>query len=278
MANYIDNEILCEAYTHLNVNIYDDAEALATLKAQLLPYFEERAKFLLGEDVTVKIEFEKGSLKTKLQVIGSAGVILLNAIAGPIIKNPHISFPAAVIAYPSFKEGVTHLARDASSLAHSANLEVLFRTKTPYCNRVTIEKRKGIFGRVDNLLSELNILRDTVINDNATSSKDQLQSGVKAVEQLIQWNMRAEKLFDKIVNPVTTECISGGLYEALKRMPNKLPWSKSLEDGTFHAKIIASDPELFGELKAVSSRYAATLSSIKKNMKSRYDVSRKRSM
>lgn len=130
MANYIKAEILAEAYTHLEIDLFEDKAKLESLKRELTSFFQERASFLFGTDVEIKVEFEEGSLKTKIIAIGSAAATLT----------------AVVGAYGDFRQSVTQLASDATSLAQSANMEVIFRTKTPHCDRLRIEKRKGVFG------------------------------------------------------------------------------------------------------------------------------------
>jgi hypothetical protein len=72
VANYIKNEVLTEAYTHLQVDIKDDPLAMERLKSEMVSFFLQRAKFLFGENVQVEIEFEEGSLITKLRIIGAA--------------------------------------------------------------------------------------------------------------------------------------------------------------------------------------------------------------
>ncbi|MFY0448402.1 hypothetical protein ACOMHD_10190, partial [Xanthomonas codiaei] len=129
MANYIKKEILAEAYTHLDIEIFDDKLRLDQLRSELTAFFKERASFLFGTDVDIVVEFEEGSLKTRVIAFGSAAAVIAGAIG----------------AYPSFKEGVTHIANDAVAIAQSANIEVIFRTRTAYCDRLRVEKRRGVF-------------------------------------------------------------------------------------------------------------------------------------
>ena len=97
MANYINSEILAEAYTHLEIDLYEDKVKLATLKQELTTFFHERASFLFGTDVEIKIEFEEGSLKTKIIAIGSAAATIVGVLG----------------SYGDFRQSVNQLANDA---------------------------------------------------------------------------------------------------------------------------------------------------------------------
>lgn len=221
---------------------------MAKLKAHLLPYFEERAKFLLGEEIRVEIVFEEGSLITRLRVLGPAGFILLSALS----------------SYGSFKESVSQLSKDAADLAQGANLEVLFRTKTPYCDRVNIEKRKGVFGRVDNLIDDLEVINST-IEGKVTPPRSliALQDYSLTTDSLVTWHSKAAKLFDKLESPQTESCITNGLIEELNRLPKNLEWENNISDDSFRSQLSHSDPDFSGKLGAVAVRYKQTLSSIK---------------
>lgn len=249
MANYINQEILCEAYTHLNIDIFDNKEALQKLKNVLIPYFSERAKFLLGSEVEVRIEFEEGSLKTKLQVVGSAGLVLMNALSPATLPGKAVTgLTAVTLAYKPFKESIQQLSEDAKALAQSANLEVIFQTQTPYCDRVNIERRNGVFGRVEDLLAQLDNVASLVGNDDVPSNQIELNESIRAVERLNLWSNKADNLFEKISSPLTEECIAGGLLESIKNMPLDFAWEKKLNNGGLSSKIIKSDPQHYGQL------------------------------
>lgn len=253
MARYITREILCEAYTHLDIQLYDDKEALKQLKIALQPFFEERARFLLGDNVEIQVKFEPGSLRTKLTVYGSAGAILLNVING----------------YGSFRQGVTSLTRDVSSLAESANLEVLFRTRTPYCDRINIEKRKGVFGRVDALIANLDAVSSSVLAaKRPTNDKDILNANGQ-IDRLAEWGIKANRLFEKLEDPETIACVSEGLGKELNQIPVDFQWSSDLNGSSLRSQSAQSDPNLFGKLQGISARYKATLQALKNEMTTR---------
>lgn len=253
MANYLKTEVLCEAYTHLESDIFDDKAALAALKNQLLPFFTDRAKFLMGEDIEIRIEFESGSLKTKLTVLGSAGALLLSTING-------------IAAYSDFRQGIEQLANDATTLAQSANLEVLFRTKTAYCDRVRIEKRKGVFGRVNDLLAQLDNIKADLSIDKLPSTAKALGQVDKNLTRLIDWNTTTDHLFEKLDSDTTKGCIAAGLLEELEKLPDEPEWAPQLETRGFRQDVIAADPEHAANLAGTAARFKTTVALLRKQM------------
>jgi hypothetical protein len=253
MARYISKEILCEAYTHLDIDIFDDKVALAKLKTTLLPFFEERAKFLLGDDVEIEIVFEPGSLKTKLRVLGSAGVALA----------------LAVNSYGSFRESITSLARDATTLTESANLEVIFRTKTQYCDRITIEKRKGVFGRVDELISSLDKLKSNINADQPPTATKAVHDTNATIDRLLEWNKRVDALFEKLDSGTTKQCIADGLVPELQKFPTEFGWNKLLTGNGIRGATIRADASKLAELESLNARLNSVVKSLRKDMKAR---------
>lgn len=249
MSRYINTEILCEAYTKFNIDIFDDKAKLEILKRSLEGFFAERAKFLFGEDVQVKIEFEKGSLKTKITVVGVAAL----AIAG------------AVGQYGSFRQGILQISDDAIMLSQSANLEMAFRTKTAYCDRLVMEKRPGVFGRMKNQLSLLDSIRDISSRNTIPITAHALDEYASAADRLIQWNETSVKLFSKFENPETKVCVASGFLEELEKFPEEAPWAAQLGTNNFRSKIADMDPAFSGNLSGAVARYKATLKSIKNN-------------
>ena len=257
MANYIDEEILCEAYTHLEIDIFQDKAKLTKLKSELTSFMEERAKFFfLGDDVQVKIEFEEGSLKTRIIVIGAAASTII----------------AGVSAYGSFRSGVDQISKDATMLAQSANQELIFRTRTAYCDRISIEKRKGVFGRVDALLGELDVIRPVVSEPNIPSRPIELKTFNGAVEKLLDWDAKADKLFGKLNTVETQECIAAGLLEELDKLPDAAPWETDLKKKSFRASLINADPKKEADLVAAAARFASLVKSLRGKMAARVKV------
>lgn len=261
MTAYIKEEILCEAYTKLDIDIFHDKKKLHQLEKELVGFFTERAKFYIGEDVEIRIEFEEGSLITKLKVVGSAAALVASAIAG----------------YGSFREGVSQMAQDAATLAHSANLEVTFRTRAAYCDRISAERRKGIFGRVSDLIGRLDNIHVELANAKIPTSPAAIKNFNSITDTLLDWERSSDKFFGKLTDQPTIACLSAGLLEELEKLPEAAPWSDELRGKSFRTAIANSTATLGGNVAGAAARYEATIRELKKSMRRRvepYEVKR----
>lgn len=253
MANYIKSEVLAEAYTHLEIELYDDKVKLEALRSELAAFFGERASFLFGSDVEIRIEFEEGSLKTKIIAIGSAAATLA----------------AVVGSYGDFRQSVTQLANDAVGLAQAANMEVIFRTKTPHCDRLRIEKRKGVFGRVASLLNELDSISSKIAESRFPTNHIRLKEANAAVDSLLTWDRTVDNLFSKFDSSETEACVAEGLLSEVRKMPGQFSWHSELTQSSMKASIVEADASFAGQVAGASARYSAALKSIKKKLADR---------
>jgi hypothetical protein len=254
LANYITKEILSEAYTHLDIELFEDKVKLEKLKQELTKFYQDRASFLFGSKVEIEVLFEEGSLKTRILAIGSAAAL----IAGGVLAN-----------YGTFRESVIQLSSDAVSLAQAANLEVIFRTKTPYCDRIRVEKRKGVFGRVSTRLAELDAIKNVIDSSRLPTNNNKLHEANTAVDSLLTWDSNLDVLFTKFDGPETEACVAEGLIEEIKKLPRQLPWHADLGKSSFRAELATNDPTFSGNVAAVATRYATSLKTIEKKLKDR---------
>lgn len=246
MTNYIDRELLCEAYTHLDIESFNDPESRQRLEAELRDFIEPRAQFIFGEEVELRFEFEEGSLKTKIAVLGSVA--------------------ALISAYPSFRDGTEQLARDAVVLAQASNLEVIFKTRTNLCDRIRIEKRSGVFGRINELLRSAETIRDNSGHHRFPRTEEDITLIRDNVDQLRKWYEDAEKLLGKLDSEETRACVASGFLEELERFPEELPWAEEARKDTFRARMLQEDVDLAAQLDGVAAQYARLLQLTKRSL------------
>lgn len=251
MANYIDQELLCEAYTHFNIEEYPSEATRAQLKTELKHFFEERAKFLFGEEISIEIEFEEGSLKTKLKVIGKKSI--LGAVA-------------LVTAYGSIRAGIDSIARDSTMLAQSGILEIAFRSKTAFCDQVAVERRKGVFGRASEFMTQLDGIRDVLNTSTIPDKQEALNTFNRRINDLITWDQRIDSLFAKLENSSTKGCIAAGLLEELAKLSDEAPWLEELEGKSFRSRTLRADAELYAKLKGSAAAMQGVVAIAKKKM------------
>jgi hypothetical protein len=138
MADYIDKNILCQAYVHVELPEGITDEQLEEIKRHLVQFANLRGKFFVYQDVLVDVEFREGSLKAYVTV---AGAIYL-AIAG----------------YGSFRTGIDYLYTDVKRLADSMVAEGLFMTKAKHEAIRRTEARTGVVGSLKILVDDMNVL------------------------------------------------------------------------------------------------------------------------
>lgn len=250
MANYIKREVLSEAYTHLDVDLFNDKARLTQLKNELAAFYRDRASFLFETDVEVSVEFEEGSLRTRIVALGTAALVIGNVVG----------------TYGSFRQGIAQLAGDAVSLAQAANLEVIFRTATPFCDRIRVENRKGVFGRVSALISSFDSVAEKIGSSKLPTTQNQLVGANRAIDELLEWELQVQKLFGKFDDPATQACVAAGLLDDVNKLPASLPWQKDLDSSTLRGQASRSDSGQAGEVAAASARYSAVLKQLKSNL------------
>ncbi len=246
MANYIDREILCEAYTHLDIDNFNDLNSRQTLEEQLRQFIAPRAEFIFGREVELEISFEDGSLKTKIAILGAVA--------------------SMVGTYGDFREGIESLSRDASLLAQAANLEVIFKTRTTHCDRIRVEKRTGVLGRVNHLLSVAEKIRDESGHTRIPTNAVDLRQVTENVDELQGWYHEADKLIAKLDSVEAKACVSAGLLEELERFPDNLLWLEETRKNSFRARLLIEDVEMAAALDAIAARYARLLAITKEHL------------
>ena len=213
MANYIDKEIICEAYIHLDIDDSFSAEELDKIKSRLKDFFDQRAKFLLGEAAETSIETSTGSLVVKLTAW--AGVA---AIIG-----------TGILKYPEFRGAVKMIYDDSKMLAEATNLETIFVTRTPSCDRLHSEARTGVIGRTAKLLTAIETLKTQADNTKAPASRTEVTAVEKLGQAVIAGNLEAIRILDKVATDEDRFCLAKGMHDAFKQLPETLPAEQSLK-------------------------------------------------
>jgi hypothetical protein len=224
MARYIDKEIICEAYIHLEVDESFSPEKIKIIERELKSFFDARVKFLLGESVQTEVKTEPGSLKVKLTAFAGVATLL----------------SAAVINYPDFREGVRTLYEDSKLLAEATNLETIFITRTPSCDRLHAEARTGVIGRIAKLVSGIESLREQANNLAAPTKKIDINRIIETTRAVDNLSAEAQKLLSKVQTDEDRYCIAKGLHSAFKELPTTLPAEKELENSSLKRSILNS--------------------------------------
>jgi hypothetical protein len=119
MADYIDKNILLQAYVHIEVPGNLTSRRLEELRTELTRFAEARGRFFIYPEVEVELEFKEGTLKSYLTI---AGMLY-----------------AAIAAYGSFRSGVDYLYTDIKRLSDTLVAESLFVTKAKHNHIIRTE-------------------------------------------------------------------------------------------------------------------------------------------
>jgi hypothetical protein len=172
MADYIDKNILCQAYVHVELPDDITEERLEEIKTHLTQFADSRGKFFVYQDVIVDVEFREGSLKAYVTI---AGAIYL-AIAG----------------YGSFRSGVDYLYTDVKRLADAMVAEGLFMTQAKHEAIRRTEARTGVIGSLKILVDDMNVLEASIGQISVDEAARRIKK-IKDDADVLLINVRADE-------------------------------------------------------------------------------------
>jgi hypothetical protein len=172
VADYIDKNILCQAYVHVELPENITPERLEEIKAHLAQFADLRGKFFVYQDVIVDVEFREGSLKAYVTV---AGAIYL-AIAG----------------YGSFRTGIDYLYTDVKRLADSMVAEGLFMTQAKHEAIRRTEARTGVIGSLKIMVDDMNVLEASIGQISVEESARRIKK-IKDDADVLMVNVRSDE-------------------------------------------------------------------------------------
>jgi hypothetical protein len=196
MADYIDKNILCQAYVHIDLPEGITPEELDAIKNQLREFTEQRAKFFVYPDVEIEIEFREGSLKSYISI---AGAIYL-----------------AIAQYGSFRGGVDYLHTDIKRLADSIVSETLFMTRARHDHIRRTEARVGIVGSLKSLTDDMNMF-------------SAILGGIAVDEAAVRLNSLKEdsdRLLENVRDPRDQQEIEDAICDFTDTLPTRCPYPK----------------------------------------------------
>jgi len=194
MADYIDKNILCQAYVHVDLPVGITPEQLETIKQHLTEFANSRAKFFVYPEVEVEVEFKEGSLKTYITIAGSIYV--------------------AIVGYGEFRHGVDYLYTDVKRLADTMVAESLFMTKAKHASIRRTEARTGVVGSLKLLVDEINTLEASL----GQISVDEAARRIKRIKD------DAEVLISNVRDDQDIDSIEDDLDRFADKLPEPCPY------------------------------------------------------
>lgn len=194
MADYINKNILSQAYIHIESDLLDSEEKAIEYKKRLTEFATSRSSFFLSPDAPIEIELEDGSLKARVTVMGT----LLLVLQG--ISN-----------YKDFREGIQLLYSDAKRVTEYIISESLFMAGARQEKAIRIEARVGIIGSIQKIINQLD-----AINHGAKGAS----YAKNLSEKLVEVQAEIDKLLENIADEDDKSFVSDGLHDISEEIPN----------------------------------------------------------
>jgi hypothetical protein len=183
VADYIDKNILCQAYVHVELPEGITPEQLDEIKQHLSQFATQRGKFFVYEDVIVDVEFREGSLKAYITIAGAIYI--------------------AIGQYGSFRSGVDYLYTDVKRLADSMVAEGLFMTRARHESIRRTEARTGVIGSLKILVDDMNQLEASIGEISVEEAARRVKK-IKDDADVLLINVRSDEDATQIQNELDT--------------------------------------------------------------------------
>lgn len=203
MADYINKNILSQAYIHVEPASLATDEQLAEFKAHITAFARSRSNFYLHPDVSINIEFEEGSLKARVTVLGTLFLIM-----------------EGVSNYPDFREGVSLLYNDSKRLAEYIVSEAQFLAGSKHQDVIRLEARTGVVGSLQKVILQLEQIKRGA--GGTILANDLIKKIEKAHSEI-------QMLLDNLQDQTDQELVKNGLISLIKEIPEtpKAPKDKT---------------------------------------------------
>ncbi len=174
MANYVNRTILCQAYLHIDdMNLSDEKQQ--EFAQDISEFTIDRGRHFFTKHAEVDVRHKDGSeIFYITMTLGSGGLY------------------AAIAKYPSFREGVIVLAKDAYRFTEGLISESLFRLGSRQFDAIRIESRAGIFMRFQNCIHGLEAIGRRLHTGGIQSLERGTKSMIKYCENTLRQIENAE--------------------------------------------------------------------------------------
>lgn len=193
MADYINKNILSQAYVHIEPQAFETEEDLENFKINLTEFTESRVAFFLSPDLSVQIEFESGSLIARVTVMGTISLLLQG------ISN-----------YKNFREGIQLIYSDSKRLTEYIISETTFQAGSRQQDVIRLEARVGIIGSIQKVINQLESIK-------RGANGSMLASDVS--KKIDEASAELNKLFNNINDNSDKELVRKGLENIAEEIP-----------------------------------------------------------
>jgi len=150
VADYINKNILCQAYLHFETD-EDSAEHRRAYLKYLQSFADQRAKFFLYPDVELESKSKPGTITAYISILGTIKALHAAALVTLLYTG--------VTGYPKFRAGVVAIYDDVKRLAEVLISEGLFSAKTRRPQIIRLEARTGVIGTLRNIVADADAIK-----------------------------------------------------------------------------------------------------------------------
>ncbi|MCU7806126.1 MAG: hypothetical protein KZQ96_23380 [Candidatus Thiodiazotropha sp. (ex Lucinoma borealis)] len=187
MADYINKNILSQAYIHVEPIELETEEQFIEFKNHIIEFARSRTNFYLHPDVSIEIEFEEGSLKARITIMGTI-FLLMEGVAN----------------YPDFREGVSLIYNDSKRLAEYMVSEAQYFSGSKHQDVIRLEARTGVLGSLHKIILQLEQIKrgagGSILAKDLVSKIDKAQGDI---EDLIN-NLQGQKDIELVKNGLSS--------------------------------------------------------------------------
>ncbi|CNF14413.1 hypothetical protein [Yersinia frederiksenii] len=201
MADYINSNILCESYVHVEPEWLKQVsdgirkEKLSLIRSEIEDFADKRIKFFLSDDVVIEISFTEGSIRATITAYG------------PII----LLIGSAILNYSSFRESVKQLASDMHRVSSMLSSEMLFQTNSRNKSEtLRIEARKGIVGSLERINNKIDSI------DSQLEGKELSPTRING--ELLDLNDMNLKLLSNLKNAEDKKLVASALIDGVSKL------------------------------------------------------------
>lgn len=193
MADYIDKNILSQAYIHVEPSKQLNINELKEFQAHIKEFSRSRVDFFLHPGLEIQIAFEEGSIIARITVIGALSLLL-----------------QGVCNYPSFKEGVGAIYSDSKRLAEYIVSEAQFHSGSKHGDIIRLEARTGVIGSLHKITLKLDSIKRSA--GGALTASELSEKLLDAAEEINQ-------LISVLEEPQDIVLVKAGIKELIDAIP-----------------------------------------------------------
>ncbi|QKN82176.1 hypothetical protein [Scandinavium goeteborgense] len=201
MADYINSNILCESYVHVEpewlkqISAVNRKQKLSLIRSEIEDFADKRIKFFLSDDVIIEINFVEGSIKAKITAYGP--IILL---IGTTILN-----------YSSFRESVKQLSSDMYRASSMLSSEMLYQTNSRNKSEILrVEARKGVVGSIERINNKIDSI------DSQLDGKELSPTRING--ELLDLNDMVLTLLSNLKNVEDKKLVASALIDGVSKL------------------------------------------------------------